>query len=144
MIRRREILIGSLSLAALVCGSALAQKTLTSPAQVQKALGTLNRVVGHTQRLIAAGNFARLPHENAEFEEGLEALERGIAREPSDFKAKVEPFMKQAKAASQGLADASVEHDATQLDAAHKTLENAVQQVLRVFPDSVRPPQLAQ
>jgi hypothetical protein len=137
---RKAILICSVSFAAaFAVSSAFAQTALQSPARVQTALGTLSRVVDHTQRLITAGNYARLPHENEEFKEGLEALERSIAKDPAGFKAKVAPLLQRARAGSQGVADAAPTHDVARLAAAHTALADSVQAVFAAFPDSVQP-----
>jgi hypothetical protein len=137
---RKTILICAVPfMAAFAASSAVAQTALQSPAQVQTALGTLSRVVNHTQRLITAGNYARLPHENEEFKEGLEALEHGIAKDPAGFKAKVAPLLQQARAGSQGVADAAPTHDEARLAAAHTALADSVKAVLAAFPDSVQP-----
>jgi hypothetical protein len=107
--------------------------------QVKKALATLNRVVGHTQRLIDAKNYERLPHENGEFQEGAEALDKGIAPEPAAFKAKVAPLLKKAEADSQSVADAAGKHDDSGLAKTHAAFAASVVQVLAVFPANVQP-----
>ena len=64
---------------ALGAGGASADSTLKSPAKVKKALATFPRVVDHTERLIVAKNYKHLLHENDEFKEGAEDLEKAIA-----------------------------------------------------------------
>jgi hypothetical protein len=127
----RTTLLACATLLALASGPALAQTTMKSPQQVTKALGTFSRVVLHTQILINAKNYVRLPHENGEVKEGTEALETAIADEPAAFKAKVEPLIKKADADSQ---------DNAKLASAHATYENSVRLLLAAFPASVQPP----
>src|SRR6185312_3994653 len=90
--------IGILAALSFCAMTAAGHAAMQQQDQVKKALATLNRVVGHTQRLIDAKNYERLPHENGEFQEGAEALVKGIAPEPAAFKAKVEPLLKTAEA----------------------------------------------
>jgi hypothetical protein len=129
----------SLSLA-LCIGPAAAQETMKSPQQVMNALATFPRTVLHTQILIAAKNYPRLPHENGEVKEGTEALEKSIAAEPAAFKAKVEPLLKKADADSQGIADAANAHDDAKLASAHAAYASSVKLLLAAFPASVQPP----
>ncbi len=124
----------------LAAGAASADAPMKSPKKVQTALATLNRVVDHTARLIQAKNYPHLLHENDEFKEGSEALEKSIAREPADFKAKVEPLLKQADADSQSIADAATAKDDAKLATNHEALSNSVRALIATFPDSVQPP----
>jgi hypothetical protein len=133
---RTKILLAAVTTIALATS---AQAAMQSPDQVKKALGTLNRVVDHTQRLITAKNYTRLPHENGEFQEGAEALETGITGEPAAFKAKVEPLLKQAEAASKSVADAADAKDDAKLASTHAAFAASVSKVLMVFPAEVRP-----
>jgi hypothetical protein len=137
---RKVVCICTASLfAGLMTGVTYAQPAMKSAASAQQALATLNRVVGHTQRLITAKNYARLPHENGEFEEGAEALERAIANESPDFKSKVEPLLTKAQADSQSVADAATAHDDAKLAAAHAAFADSVKAVLAAFPPEAQP-----
>jgi hypothetical protein len=122
--------------ATLTANAAFAQAAAQDPAGVSAALGVLNRVVGHTQRLIAAKNFTRLPHEDGEFKEGVEALESAIAHEPADLKRKVEPLIKQAEDRSHALAAAAGEGNPATLNAAHDALADSVRALIAAFPQS--------
>ncbi len=113
---------------------------MKSPDTVKKSLGTLTRVVAHTQRLIDAKNYDRIPHENEEFKEGAEALEKSVAGEPADFKTKIDPLLKQAEADSQAVADAAKAHDDAKLASTHATFDASVKTVVAAFPASVQPP----
>jgi len=136
----RTSLLACTALLAVNCGFAVAQTTLQSPQQVTKSLGTFSRVVLHTQILINAKNYVRLPHENGEVKEGTEALENAIASEPATFRAKVEPLIKNADLDSQAIADAAVAHDDAKLAIAHAAYANSVKLLLAAFPSSVQPP----
>ena len=131
--------MGALTLLAAT-GGAQADVTFKSPAKVQKALATLNRVVDHTARLIQAKNYDHLLHENNEFKEGSEALEKSIAKAPADFKAKIDPLLKQTDADSQSIADAATAKDDAKLATTHDALTNSVKTLLAAFPDNVQPP----
>src|SRR6185437_3486656 len=131
--------VGALGLLA-AAGAAQADVSLKSPKTVEKALATLNRVVDHTARLIQAKNYPHLLHENDEFKEGSEALEKAIAKEPADFKSQVEPLLQQADAASQSVADAATAKDDAKLATTHDALTNSVKNLLAAFPGNVQPP----
>jgi hypothetical protein len=118
---------------------AFAQAAPQDTASVRTALGVLNRVVGHTQRLITAQNFAHLPHEDGEFEEGVEALKSAIAHEPASFKQKVEPLIKQAADRSHALAGASAQHHPDTINSAHEALADSVRTLIAAFPESEHP-----
>lgn len=136
----RSTLLACTALLSFGCGAAFAQTTMKAPQQVTKSLATFTRVVLHTQILINAKNYVRLPHENGEVKEGSEALEHAIADEPAAFRAKVEPLIKMADAQSQAIADAAAAHDDAKLATAHAAYANSVKQLLAAFPASVQPP----
>ena len=136
---REFLLLCTTSMTIAGASIASAQAPLKSPVQVKQALGTLNRVVGHTQRLIDAKNYARLPHENAEFKEGIEALDASIAGESAQFKSAVATLIDQSRGDSQSLADAAQVHDPASLAAAHAALADAVKSLVAAFPAEVRP-----
>lgn len=141
MFVRTLLLAGALALpVALGAGVASADTPLKAPAKVQKALATFDRVVDHTGRLIVAKNYKHLLHENDEVKEGGEALEKAIAKEPDDFKAKVEPLLQKAEADSQSIADAATAKDDAKLAANHDALAGSVKALIGAFPDAVKPP----
>jgi len=129
--------IAAMGLAASV--SVAAAQTLSSPDQAQKALTVMNRVVDHTQRLIAAKNFNQLPRENEEFVEGSDALKHSIAGDPATFKTLVETLLEKADASSKSLATASSSADASRLSKLHDEFANSVSQVVAAFPNNVKP-----
>jgi hypothetical protein len=118
---------------------AQAQSSLKSPDDVRKALATLNRVVGHTQRLMDAKNYDRLPHESGEFDEGSEALQKSIANESTAFKARIVPLLKIADSDSEALAAAAKSHDDAQLASVHSALAADVKNLIAAFPTAVQP-----
>jgi hypothetical protein len=136
---RAPLLAMAVSLA-LTGGSMAAAAAMQSPQQVMNALATFPRVVLHTQILIDAKNYTRLPHENGEIKEGSEALTKSIAGEPGAFKAKVEPLLQKVDADSQSVADAANAHDDGKLATTHAALAVSVKALLASFPDSVQPP----
>jgi hypothetical protein len=137
---RRLFIAGVLALPfTFAAAMALADAPLKSPAKVQKALASFNRVVDHTERLITAKNYTHLPHENDEFKEGGEALEKAISKEPDDFKAKVAPLLQKAEADSQSVADAAKAKDDAKLAANHDALAASVKDLIDAFPDAVKP-----
>ncbi len=125
---------------ALSSGAFAADAPLKAPADVKKALGTLNRVVGHMGRLIDAKNFDRLSHENEEIVEGAEALEKAIANEPAAFKTKVQALVKKAEAQSAEVARVGkADRDEAKARGALATLAANVKEVVAVFPADVQP-----
>jgi len=124
----------------LMAGGAAAQSIQKSPQQVMHALATFPRVVLHTQILIDAKNYARLPHENQEVKEGAEALHTSLSAEPASFKAKVDPLIESAVVNSQALADTAGSGDLGKINAAHDKLAAAVKSLVAAFPASVQPP----
>jgi beta-phosphoglucomutase-like phosphatase (HAD superfamily) len=127
----------SLTLASVVAVSAAPE--VKSPKQVQQALGTLNRVVDHTGRLIARKRYSFLANENDEFKEGASALEQMLANEPADLRSGVEPMLKKASQDAQNIADASSSRDRAKLMADHTALANSVKQIIAAFPSNVQP-----
>jgi hypothetical protein len=142
---RNALVISATSLAlALGAGFASAQTTsaqvsMNSPTEVQRALTVLNRVVDHTKRLIAAKNYAQLSRENTEFNDGSQALERSIAKEPGPFKTQVGSLLRKADSDSKNLADASRTPDTARLEAIQGELAGSVKQIFAMFPASVQP-----
>jgi hypothetical protein len=99
----------------------------------------MNRVVDHTQRLIAAKNFNQLPRENEEFIEGSNALKRSISGDPAAFKTKIEALIDKADANSKDLAAASGGSDASKLSRLHEELANSVRQIVSAYPSEAQP-----
>jgi len=118
---------------------------LKSPAQIEKALGDLNRVLDHTRRLIVAKKYNQLRRENDEFDDGSQALEKSIADEPTSFKMKIERMLQDAKKQSKDLADAATNPDPAKLATLHESLVSSVDELLLAFPGVQTPlPSLAE
>lgn len=137
---RRNVLVCAAALSLAVISSASAQSVNASK-RVQQALGTLNRVVDHTGRLISAKNYAFLPAENNEFKEGTAALRGVLGRQPAKLRTTVGPMLKKAAAESQSMADAAASHDDAKLASTHAALAASVNEILGAFPANVRPGQ---
>lgn len=139
MCMRCSFMLGVALVAALSASGAVQAQTMTSPDSVKRALTVLNRVKDHTGRLVAAKNYAQLAHENEEFKEGAEALQKSIAAEPREFKGKVEPLLKKALDDSQSVTAAGTAHDDAKMAAAFGALTASVKSVIDAFPASVQP-----
>ena len=99
----------------------------------------LNRVVDHTQRLIAAKNFNRLPRENEEFAEGSDALKKSIAKDPTAFKAKVEALLEKADANSKVLVGGFVHLNSSKLSRLRDELAQIGASGRGGLPNNVKP-----
>jgi hypothetical protein len=144
---RNAVVVSTASLCLALAGGTASAQAGQSPQQVQRSLGDLNRVVDHTQRLIAGQKFDQLSRENNnEFQEGARALEKSIAAEPSGFKMKIAAMLEKAKAESKHIADAAQTPDAATLARIRTSLADAVKEILAAFPNSVDPgsPNLAE
>jgi hypothetical protein len=116
-----------------------AESVVKSRREVQQSLGTLSRVVDHTQRLISEKNYRRLRGENDEFKEGAAALRETLAKESALLRAKVEPLLKEAAEESQNLANQAELHDANKLSQAHSAFADSITGILGAFPADVQP-----
>jgi len=136
-IRNTLLCAAALSPACVVGASAATE--VKAPKQVQQALGTLNRVVDHTGRLISAKNYKQLPAENNEFKEGTAALQKTLSEQPGSLRTTVRPMLKKAREEAQGLANAATSRDNAKLTAIHLALANSVKGIIGAFPTSVQP-----
>lgn len=127
------------ALATLTLVNGAAGRSLKTPEPVQKALTVLNRVTDHTGRLVTAKNFAQLPHENMEFKEGVEALEKSLAGEAADLKSKVGPLIKKAQDDSQKVTDAAATKDEAKVTANFAVMTESVKKLFAAFPANVQP-----
>ena len=112
---------------------------LKSPDQVKLALRLMMQVTNDFDRQITRKTYARLPHENMEFQEASAALRQAIADEPKAFQAKVGPAIDRALAAAQKVSDESGAGDDAQLREGHGQLLKAVNAVFAFFPAELRP-----
>jgi hypothetical protein len=130
-----------LAMAAIALVAALpAAAQLKSPDDVKNALKLLVMVSNDFKRQINNKNFARVPHENMEYQEAAGGLRSAIKDEPADFKAKVETRLKAAVAAYQNVSDmSSTTPDADKLMAEHAKAVTAMNAVFDLFPADLRP-----
>ena len=119
--------------------AAQGQTQLMSPDEFKTGLRILNQVVGHTGRLIASKNYDTVPREHHEIVEGAEILREALAKEPEEFRAKVDALLDDVVAASSALEPPSKMHDDAKLAAAHAALADAVHEVIDLFPENLKP-----
>jgi hypothetical protein len=116
-----------------------AQAALKQPDQVKTCLRLMMQVTNDFDRQITRKTYARLPHENMEFQEASAALRKALEGEPTDFKAKADPAIQKALDAAQKEANDSAGGDETKLRADHGQLLQAVNAVFAYFPVDMRP-----
>ena len=119
---------------------AVAADAATAQDSVKKGLRIFNQVVAHTGRLVAAKSYENVGHEHEEVIEGAEILREGLAGGAADLKAKAEPAIVKAVAASTALKDISATKDATKTEAAHAAYAAAVKELIALFPADMHPP----
>ncbi len=112
---------------------------LKQPDQVKKALQIVMHVTNDFDRQITRKTYARIPHENEEFGEAVEAVEKSVAGEPEPFKQKVEAALKDARAAAQAVSDKNTTNDEAVLRAGHAEMVKKVNLLMALFPESYRP-----
>jgi hypothetical protein len=120
---------------------ALGQQHLMAPDDVRTGLRILNQVVGHTGRLIDSKNYDTVPREHHEIVEGAEILRDALAKEPEDFRNKIDGMLDKVVAASSALEEPSKMHDDDKLATAHMALAKSVHMVLDEFPEDLQPKQ---
>jgi hypothetical protein len=112
---------------------------IVAPDHVKTGLRILNQVVGHTGRLIAAKRYDAVPTEHHEIVEGAEVLREALAKEPEDFRAKVDALLDQVVSASSALEPPSKTHDGAKLAMAHTALADTVHEILDIFSAELQP-----
>lgn len=123
---------------ALTAPHAQAQQ-LKSPDQIAYVLKLLTHVMNDFERQITRKTYDRIPHENQEFHEASEALEKAMANESPELKAKVTVALKEAVAAGQAVSDKNTTNDEAVLRAAHGEMVKKVVALDALFPASMRP-----
>lgn len=126
-------------LSGLVLAPLCAQAALKQPDQVKTCLRLMMQVTNDFDRQITRKTYARLPHENTEFQEASAALRKALAGEPQDFRAKTDPAIQKAVDAAQKEANDSAAGDDAKLRADHGQLLQAVNAVFANFPAEMRP-----
>jgi len=110
-----------------------------SPDAVKNALRILAYVQDDMVRKLPTRSYARLPHESQEFTEASEAMRDAVAGDPAAFKSQVESALGKALAASSTVAEVSKSNDEAKIKAAVVAVDAALQELNRLFPESLRP-----
>lgn len=125
-----------LLLGAAVC----AQTAFRAPESIKVGLSVMSQVVENTGRLIAAGRYDQLPAQSSEFEAGMTSLQQGLGDQPSQLRKTIEPMLARARVAASAMSEAVASHRDSMLPIAHDQLADAVQSIIALFPESLRPP----
>ncbi len=123
---------------ALTAPHAQAQE-LKSPDKIAYVLKLLTHVQNDFGRQIDRKTFDRIPHENMEFHEAAEALEKAMADESPALKTKVTAALKEAVAAGQAVSDKNTTNDEAVLRPLHEAMIKKVVALDALFPASMRP-----
>jgi hypothetical protein len=110
-----------------------------SPDAVKNALRVLAYVQDDMARKLPTHAYARLPHENQEFQEASQAMRDAVAMDPADFRAKVEAALGKATKAASNVAEVSASDDEAKITAAVKSVDTALKDLNALFPESLRP-----
>lgn len=133
-------LAGIVSAIALLLSAVGVSAQLKSPDDVKTGLKLLVQVSNDFKRQINAKNFARVPHEYAEYDEAAGALRMAVKDEPADFKTKVETRLKAAVAEYKKISDMSSNApDADKMMAEHAKAVAAMNALFQLFPADLRP-----
>ena len=122
----------------LAASSAVAAD-LKSPEQVKNALRILAYVQDDMSRKLPTRSYARLPHENQEFQEAAVPMREAVAQEPADFKARVEVALNKALATANAMAQVSASNDDAKITAAVAAVAADLQKLNALFPEALRP-----
>ena len=133
----KRILVWALWVSLAVATAAFAGD-LKAPDAVKSALSKLVHEYGDMGRKVTTERYARLPHDNQEFQEEADAVRAAVASEPVEFKAKVESALANALAASAHVAEVSATHDQGQVKSALDGLGNSLRSLNALFPRGVR------
>jgi hypothetical protein len=133
-------LAGTVSAIALLLSATGVSAQLKSPDEVRTGLKLLVQVSNDFKRQINAKNFARVPHEYAEYDEAAGALRMAVKDEPANFKTKVETRLRAAVAEYKKISDMSSNApDADKMMAEHAKAVTAMNAVFQLFPADLRP-----
>ena len=133
-------LAGIVSAIALLLSALGVSAQLKSPDGVKTGLKLLVQVSNDFKRQINAKNFARVPHEYAEYDEAAGSLRSAVKDEPADFKSKVETRLRAAVAEYKKISDMSLNApDADKMMAEHAKAVTAMDAVFQLFPADLRP-----
>jgi hypothetical protein len=130
-------LLGAMVLAALTTGGRAAEPK--APDAVKNALRILAYVQDDMARKLPGHAYARLPHENQEFQEAAPAMRDAVAAETPEFRGKVEGALGKALKAANTVAEVSATNDEAKITAAVKAVDAALQELNALFPERLRP-----
>jgi hypothetical protein len=110
-----------------------------SPDAVKNALRILAYVQDDMARKLPTHAYARLPHENQEFQEASVAMHDAVAGDAPEFRAKTEAALGKATKAASTVAEVSASNDEAKITAAVKAVDAALQELNALFPQNLRP-----
>lgn len=131
------VAIGMSVLAVLGHGALAAEPK--SPDAVKNALRILAYVQDDMARKLPNQAYARLPHENEEFQQAAVAMRDAVAGESPEFRSKVAAALGKATQAANAVAEVSTSNDAAKITAAVKSVDTALQELNALFPQPLRP-----
>ena len=137
MLKYITAVLGAVALA-VIAPHARAQE-LKNPDQIAYVLKLLTHVQNDFGRQIDHKTYDRIPHENQEFHEAAEALDKAMANESPALKKTVDVALKAAVAAGQAVSDKNTTNDEAVLRAAHGEMIKKVVALDALFPASMRP-----
>jgi len=135
---RRWIAAGLL---ALLAGTALGagSANLKSPDKVKEALRLLAYVQADMASKLPNKAYARLPHENEEFQEAAPALLDAVAGEPAALQAQVKAKLGVATQKANEVAATSKSSDEARITDAVAAVQQALEPLYGLFPAELRP-----
>ena len=136
--KRVILLAGILAICGALASPARAAD-VKSPDQVKNSLRILAYVQQDMASKLPSKSFARLPHENQEFQEAAVPLREAVAAEPAAFKAQVDTLLSKAQEAANNVATVSATDDEAKITAAVQAVADALKPLYALFPESLRP-----
>ena len=112
---------------------------LKNAEQIGYTLKLITHVTNDFLRQIDRKTYDRIPHENEEFHEAGEALEKAVANEAPALKQKVSVALKEAVAAGQAVSDKNTTNDEAVLRPLHGEMVKKVAALDALFPAAMRP-----
>ncbi len=128
--------VGGASLALLLNATAA---ELKSPQLVKEALRILAYVQADMASKLPTKSYARLPHENQEFQEAAVPMRVAVDSEPAAFKARVDALLKTAQQRASDVAEVSKSNDEVRIRAAVAAVDAALKPLNELFPVALRP-----
>jgi hypothetical protein len=112
---------------------------LTPAESVRIGLTMMSDVVVHSDGLIAAHAYEQFPQQQAQFEQGLSTLQRGMTLAPPEHMQLLERLLAKARVAASGMTEAARTHNDSLLKITHDQLAAAVSGTIRIFPSYLQP-----